>query len=256
MIGSEGAVSMSIFNKEHFASLLRIAQGTRSLNHFARHAGVSNSYISRLLRGLVPNPPEARTIMKLAEAAQDSVSYEDFMRAAGLLPSTLGIASNLSIVREIHEAPLSYDNRSAQTNPFISSEQQIAQAIYKVPVLANIQSNQPLLSESHIVGYEYIQLQPIAPVNLFIYYATENTMTGARIHAGDQIVLQAISSAQDGDLILANAGDQVAKLYRMKRLNDLTVLLTEHPQAEPLLIEHPTLRICGKIIQVTFVPSN
>ncbi len=86
------------FNKTVFAELLTNAVGNRSINQFERDSGVSAAHISRLTRSLVNTPPSPQTIEKLASKAQNGVTYEDLMRAAGHLPSPAeditGIKSN------------------------------------------------------------------------------------------------------------------------------------------------------------------
>lgn len=76
------------FDREHFAELLRLAKGDRSINRYGVTAGVDPGYISRLLRGLVANAPSASVINRLATAAQNNVGAADLMRAAGYLATS------------------------------------------------------------------------------------------------------------------------------------------------------------------------
>lgn len=71
------------FDKEKFANLLRKAMGNRSINQYWLNSEVSATYISRLLRKLVDNPPGPEIIRKLADTAQNEVTYQDLMEAAG-----------------------------------------------------------------------------------------------------------------------------------------------------------------------------
>ncbi|MBS4218997.1 hypothetical protein KHA96_11790 [Bacillus sp. FJAT-49711] len=73
------------FNKEEFAILLERAKGDRSINQYANEAGVSAAHISRFLRNMIASPPTPETISKFAAKAQNEVSYEDLMVAAGHL---------------------------------------------------------------------------------------------------------------------------------------------------------------------------
>lgn len=71
------------FNKSYFSHLLKKARGSRSINRYASDSGVTSAHISRLLREKIETPPNPDTIKKLSNAAQNSVTYEDLMIAAG-----------------------------------------------------------------------------------------------------------------------------------------------------------------------------
>ncbi|ESU34266.1 hypothetical protein G3A_02010 [Bacillus sp. 17376] len=73
------------FNKEEFAVLLDRAKGDRSINNFANETGVSAAHISRFLRQMIASPPTPETISKFAAKAQNEVTYQDLMVAAGHL---------------------------------------------------------------------------------------------------------------------------------------------------------------------------
>lgn len=75
------------FDKSLFAHLLKKAMGNRSINKYASDSDVTAAHISRLLREKIDTPPNPGTIKKLADVAQNNVTYEDIMAAAGhILP--------------------------------------------------------------------------------------------------------------------------------------------------------------------------
>lgn len=76
-------MSQNGFNKERFAALLKKAMGKRNMSQYALHSGVSLTYISKLIRQLVNNPPQPETIRKLANKAHAGVSYAELLAAAG-----------------------------------------------------------------------------------------------------------------------------------------------------------------------------
>jgi SOS regulatory protein LexA len=71
------------FDKKEFGRLLDLAKGARSINNFAARSGVDSAHISRLIRGIVENPPTPQTIKKIADQAHNDVQYKDLMIAAG-----------------------------------------------------------------------------------------------------------------------------------------------------------------------------
>lgn len=77
--------NMLSFNKKHFATVLADAKGNRSINQFGIVCDVDPGYLSRLLRGLLDNPPSPAILAKLAAHAHNGISYKDMLHAAGLL---------------------------------------------------------------------------------------------------------------------------------------------------------------------------
>ncbi|WP_096201929.1 hypothetical protein [Bacillus sp. FJAT-45350] len=122
---------MSKFNKELFAELLKKAQGKRSLNNYARQSGVTSAHISRLLRCLLDTAPNPSTIKKLANAAQNDISYTDLMEAAGYID-------------EVHDTNSSPVISVAGKNLDLSDEElQILKEIKKHPIMFNDLSTDP-----------------------------------------------------------------------------------------------------------------
>lgn len=76
-------MSQNGFDKVKFSDLLNKAMGQRNMSQYAMHAGVSLTYISKLIRQLSANPPQPDTLKKLARRAHNGITYADFMAAAG-----------------------------------------------------------------------------------------------------------------------------------------------------------------------------
>jgi transcriptional regulator with XRE-family HTH domain len=77
---------LGIFNKKEFSYLLRKAIGNnRSPSAFAKEIGMSKNNISLLLRGNIIKAPRITTIQKIASQADNGVTYEQLMVAAGLM---------------------------------------------------------------------------------------------------------------------------------------------------------------------------
>ncbi|QCH28512.1 helix-turn-helix domain-containing protein [Clostridium tyrobutyricum] len=62
--------------------LLKLAQGDRSLNAFARHADISPGNLSRIMKGQKATP---ETLRKIANKAHNNITYEQLMIAAGYI---------------------------------------------------------------------------------------------------------------------------------------------------------------------------
>ncbi len=74
-------IVLSEQKKEHYVKILKKAQGQRSLNEFARNAGLSPGNLSRIMKGQVATPD---TLFKIAKISPKT-TYQELMNAAGYL---------------------------------------------------------------------------------------------------------------------------------------------------------------------------
>lgn len=127
------------FDKSRFAHLLKMAQGSRSINKYASDSGVTAAHISRLLREKIDTPPNPDTIKKLAEAAGNNVTYDELMVAAGhIVPpgrdeniDLVDLIKSDSIILTIYGRPLT-DEQKEGLIKYIESNREIAEMKGKV----------------------------------------------------------------------------------------------------------------------------
>lgn len=72
--------------------LLKLAQGDRSLNAFARHADISPGNLSRIMNGQKATP---ETLKKIANKAHNNVTYAQLMMAAGYIATNNKKSKNI-----------------------------------------------------------------------------------------------------------------------------------------------------------------
>lgn len=72
--------------------LLKLAQGDRSLNAFARHADISPGNLSRIMNGQKATP---ETLKKIANKAHNNVTYDQLMMAAGYIATNNKKSKNI-----------------------------------------------------------------------------------------------------------------------------------------------------------------
>jgi len=85
-------------NYNNLIELLNKAKGERSLNQFAATCGIDAGHLSRLLRGIMINPPSPETLKKIAEKAHNGITYEALMHSAGHLHKKF-IGANISLLK-------------------------------------------------------------------------------------------------------------------------------------------------------------
>lgn len=270
---------MSEFNKEKFAELLKKAQGNRTMNEFARQAGVSNSYISNLMRCKKENAPEGKTIKKIADAAHNEVTYAELLEAAGLLtPELEEQMSRISVLKQLAEdhkaaqeavrqttdnatkAALEVKAAESEYNFLVELEKkgqaEHVQEFIRVPVLGHIAAGLPLFAAEHIEDYEYIPKNGFVEGEVFSLEVKGDSMVGARIYPGDRVLVRVQPEVEDGDIAVVNVDGENATLKRVRRINGKTLLFAENPQYKPMTVKSEDARICGKVVRVIFDPNG
>jgi transcriptional regulator with XRE-family HTH domain len=78
-------IEEAMFDQKKFRDLLLRARGDRTNEEYAKQSGVSRPYISAYLNLKRETPPSPEVIKQLASVAQNSVTYEELMEAAGYI---------------------------------------------------------------------------------------------------------------------------------------------------------------------------
>lgn len=71
------------FDKQRLAALIEKAQGDRTRERFSQDAGISLTQVSKFVKGETDGPPRPITLRKMADVAQNGVSYDELMEACG-----------------------------------------------------------------------------------------------------------------------------------------------------------------------------
>ena len=74
---------MDSFDPQAFALLLKKLIGERSIQDFAKEAGVSKYQVSRRLNASLPGAPRTSTLRLYADHAMNGVTYEDLLSCCG-----------------------------------------------------------------------------------------------------------------------------------------------------------------------------
>lgn len=74
---------MSEFNQQAFIEILKKAIGTRQHKIFAAEIEVSPTHLSRMLNPSYKGKPSLATLEKIAEHAENAVTYQELLAAAG-----------------------------------------------------------------------------------------------------------------------------------------------------------------------------
>lgn len=199
--------------------LLYLAQGERSLNGFAREAGVDPGNFSRILKGQIPTP---QVLQKLAHHAKNGVRYEDLMQAAGYLPP---------LFRETHRSDMN---------------------CRLIPLLGMIRAGIPALAEENCE--QEIEIPPGIQAD-FALRVKGDSMAWAGINDGDLALLRQENCASHGMIVAAGIKemDWEATLKFFVVENGVPRLRAGNPRYQDIILTDRH-RIIGRLVKVVKDP--
>ena len=117
----------------------------------------------------------------------------------------------------------------------------------QIPMVGYVAAGEPLLAEEHIRDYFPIPADMLPNSQVFMLKVRGDSMTGAGILDGDQVIVRQTSTASNGDMVVAliEDGATVKTFYKEK---DHIRLQPENPDYDPSILSDVT--ILGEVIGV------
>ena len=117
----------------------------------------------------------------------------------------------------------------------------------QVPMLGYVAAGEPLLAEEHITDYFPIPADMLPNSQIFMLRVRGDSMTGAGILDGDQVIVKQTNTASDGDMVVAliEDGATVKTFYKEQ---DHIRLQPENPDYDHIIVKNVT--ILGIVIGV------
>lgn len=115
-----------------------------------------------------------------------------------------------------------------------------------VPIIGRISCGNGLLAYEDIEGYEPVPKEWLNGGDHFFLRANGDSMVGARIHAGDLLLIRKQPDVDDGDIAAVLIGEE-AVLKRVYRNNGQLILQSENPKYPPIFAPPAEARIIGKL---------
>lgn len=123
----------------------------------------------------------------------------------------------------------------------------------KIPLLGEIACGEPILADENIDGYIDEITESLPSGDLF-YLKTKGDSMIPTIPVGSYVLIRKQPDVEDGEIaaLLVN-GDIEATLKRVKKQNDMVILMPDNPAYPPYIItpDNPA-RILGKAVKVSF----
>ena len=117
--------------------------------------------------------------------------------------------------------------------------------VVNVPVLGTVAAGQPLYAEENIENYYPIPSELLPNGETFMLKVKGNSMIKAGILNDDQIIIERLSTAENGDIVVALIDDS-ATVKRFFKENGHYRLQPENDAMEPIIVDH--VEILGKVV--------
>ena len=117
----------------------------------------------------------------------------------------------------------------------------------QIPMVGYVAAGEPLLAEEHIMDYFPLPADMLPDSQVFMLQVRGDSMLGAGILDGDQVIVRQTNSASNGDMVVAliDDGATVKTFYKEK---DHIRLQPENPDYDPIIVKDVV--ILGKVIGV------
>lgn len=230
------------FNQTEFARLLELARGNRSINAYARDAGLTGAHISRLIRCLLSTPPTPQTLEKLANCAYNGVSYQDFMQAAGYLE----VNDKAILINQARNIINQIENKRSVPGSIAFDRSRI----FAAPVLGSIRGGPPSYADEELEGYYFVD-PVIAGVNEtaeVFYLKVKGDSMEPKYLPGDLVLILRQDYVDEGEVAAVLVGGAEATLKRVYRSEEKIWLYSTNPTYDPIKVAADEVTIIGKAI--------
>lgn len=220
---------MTTFNQPRLSQLLTRALGGRLMSEYANDAGISLTYVSELIRQERSNPPQPRTLKKLALAAKEGVTYEDLMSACGHLPADLNMEENGMILgsSEFHQLPPGK----------------------MIPIMGAVRCGPGGVAFDDLQGEVAVSQKED---HLFALYCKGQSMTGLGIYEGDIAIIQPQKNLSNGDLAVVVIDNEEGTLKKFYKKNKMVILEAANPDYPTRILSGSDLEgfyVVGKVVE-------
>ncbi|MFJ8785776.1 transcriptional repressor LexA [Streptomyces sp. NPDC102476] len=128
-----------------------------------------------------------------------------------------------------------------------AAEAERAAAMTEVPLIGRIAAGMPITAEQHVDARLSLPRRLVGHGDLFALTVTGDSMIGAHITSGDQVVIRAQPTAENGEIVAAML-DSEATVKRLKLDGESTWLIPENDAFTPIRADQAT--ILGKVVAV------
>lgn len=128
-------------------------------------------------------------------------------------------------------------------------------SLIKIPVLGCVQAGQPIEMIENNEGYTLVDPYILNGKQGFALRVQGDSMIGDRIHDGDIVIVAKQEEVHPHEIAVVAVNGYQATLKRVKRHDNMCMLIPSNPTMEPQLIPAKDVHIIGKVVEVKFWPK-
>lgn len=118
-----------------------------------------------------------------------------------------------------------------------------------IPIYGNIACGKGLMIAEEVLGYEATPKDWLNGGEYFYLVAEGDSMTGARIHDGDLLLIRKQAEVEDGQ-IAAVLIEEDCVMKRVYRSNGTLILQSENPAHAPIVKKSGNVKVIGKLDRI------
>lgn len=270
------------FNKEKFADLLNTAKGRRSINQYAADSDVTSAHISRLLRSLLDTPPSPQTIRKLADSAENDITYFELMAAAGHLQESEERNKRLeALTTFLNEVELQKQIRDKAIRDLDIANEDISErekelrdlelleslnkkyGVYQdieplgqraeIPIIGTVTAGPNGIAFQEYLGTELTDIENLNGGECYWIRVKGDSMTGEGIFENDLALFRVQPEVLSGELAIVVVNGEEGTIKRVYFRDNSIVLQSSNPAYPPRIFvgkDTETVRIVGKVKEI------
>ena len=123
----------------------------------------------------------------------------------------------------------------------------------RVPLVGTVAAGVPILAQQNIEQYITVGLGYLRDKELFALRVKGDSMINAAILDGDVVIVERISSAENGQIVVAMVDDE-ATVKRYYKENGHYRLQPENDQMEPMIFDR--VEVLGRVVAVQRIYNN
>ncbi len=217
-------IVLSEQKKENYIKILKRAQENRSLNEFARNAGLSPGNLSRIMKGQVGTP---ETLSRIARISPKT-SYQELMMAAGYI--------------EEKGKRLESPSDDTERNQVVS-----------IPLMGNNHSHNSIIKK-HGGELMFYSSAVFGKGDLLFFEVSDDAMAPL-LKTGDHALVNKETHPKDHDIALIRVNRSDILVRRISQVGTKYQVYGDNPLFPPVLVTKANLYIYGSIVQAITKPS-
>lgn len=139
--------------------------------------------------------------------------------------------------------------RTEEKDTALSKFARPAGPLVEIPVLGHIRAGVPLLAYQQVLRWEPIARSKVMDGDYFYLEVTGDSMIGANIHPGSQILVRQQGYVEPGEVAVVLVNDEEATVKRVQYAEGKVILIPENPRLRSTVHEPADIRILGKVLK-------